>query len=145
MSETFAKKEHNKKKLRKRREKEQRREERKLNNNKGKDFDEMFLYVDANGNFTKTPPSEDDIPEIELKDIQLGAASLEAEDPVKKGFVQHLDDNKGYGFIRENNSGETVFFHVSNVNFEIKRGHKVSFEKERTHKGFSAVNVQLLR
>ena len=45
-----------KKKLAKQKEKAQKREFKKENNNKGKSFEEMIIYVDINGNFTDVPP-----------------------------------------------------------------------------------------
>ena len=69
MAESYSKKEFNKKKLEKQKEKEKRREERKLNNDKGKDLTEMFLYVDENGRLTETKPTENRTSEVELADM----------------------------------------------------------------------------
>ena len=77
MADSFSKKENFKKKLQKQKEKALRREERKENNNKGKDLEQMFSYVDEFGRITNTPPEKRD--EISLEDIQLGAAPIEAE------------------------------------------------------------------
>ena len=49
MADSFSKKENFKKKAQKQKEKAQRREERKTNNNKGKELDDMLMYVDAYG------------------------------------------------------------------------------------------------
>jgi CspA family cold shock protein len=56
MADSFFKKENNKKKQKKQQDKISRREERKTNNNKGKELDDMIVYVDINGNFTSLPP-----------------------------------------------------------------------------------------
>ena len=144
MADSFSKKENFKKKLQKQKEKTLKREERKSNNNKGKALDEMFLYVDANGQLTETPPGEQNREGIDLNDIQLGAAPIEAEETLKTGIVTFLSD-KGYGFIAENGTPENVFFHENNCAHAVKKGNKVSFEKERSPKGFSAVNIQLVK
>lgn len=144
MSDSFAKKEKLKKKLQKQKEKALRREERKTDNNKGKSLDDMILYVDENGQLTSVPPSEQQREEIELDDIVLGAAPLIAEDPIKTGFVNFISD-KGYGFITQNDTKENVFFHQNQVEVELKMGNKVRFEKEKSQKGFAAVNIELIK
>ncbi len=144
MADSFSKKENFKKKLQKQKEKAQKREERKTNNNKGKGLDEMFLYVDANGQLTETPPDEQERVEIDIDDIQLGAAPIEAEDVIKTGIVSFMSD-KGYGFITENSTKESIFFHENNCDIELKKGNRVSFEKEKSPKGFSAVNIQIIK
>lgn len=70
--------------------KAKRREERKSTNNKGKSLDEMMAYVDANGQITTTPPEDNAPLEINLDDIQLGAAPIEAEEAVKQGLLHSL-------------------------------------------------------
>jgi len=139
MADSFSKKENFKKKLQKQKDKAQRREERKTNNDKGKETE--FMYVDAYGRLTSTPQER---VEVDLDDIQLGAAPVEAESPIKTGIVTFLSD-KGYGFITENKTNENVFFHSNNCAVPVKKGNKVSFEKERSPKGFSAINIELVK
>ncbi len=140
MADSFSKKENFKKKLQKQKEKALRREDRKTNNEKGKEIE--FMYVDAFGRLTSTPPDEK--VEVDLENIQLGAAPIEAEETVKKGIVTFVSD-KGYGFITEDNNKENVLFHSNNCDQLLKKGNKVSFEKERSPKGFSAVNITLIK
>lgn len=144
MADSFFKKENNKKKLEKQKEKAAKREDRKTNNNKGKEAEDMFMYVDEFGQLTSVKPEDREREEIDLADIQLGAAPIEAESPEKTGIVTFLSD-KGYGFITENGSKENIFFHINNVAEEVKKGHKVSFEKERSPKGFSAINIKIVK
>lgn len=144
MADSYSKKENFKKKQQKQKEKAQKREERKTSNNKGKSLDEMFVYVDANGQLTTTPPDQQEKLEINAEDIQLGAAPIVEEDTEITGIVTFLSE-KGYGFITENNTKENVFFHINNVSGEIKKGNKVKFEKERSQKGFSATNIQIIK
>ena len=140
MADSFSKKENFKKKQQKLKEKAIRREDRKTNNDKGKEVE--YMYVDAYGRLTSTPPEEK--MEVDLENIQLGAAPIEAEELVKTGIVTFVSE-KGYGFITENKSNENVFFHSNNCAVPIKKGNKVSFEKERSPKGFSAINIELVK
>lgn len=77
MADSFSKKENFKKKIQKQKEKALRREERKTNNNKGKDMEDVFMYVDEFGRLTSTPPEQRQ--EINLEDIQLGAGPYSSE------------------------------------------------------------------
>ena len=77
-------------------------------------------------------------------DIQLGAAPIPEEETRKSGIITFLSE-KGYGFITEDRSKENVFFHQNNAREILKKGHKVSFEKERSAKGFSAINIELVK
>jgi len=142
MADSFSKKENFKKKIQKQKEKALRREDRKTNNNKGKGLDEMLTYVDSYGRLTSTPPEETQ--EINLDDIQLGAAPIPEEEIRKSGIITFFSD-KGYGFITEDKTKENVFFHTNNCTELVKKGNKVSFEKERSPKGFSAIDIQLVK
>jgi cold shock protein len=144
MADSFSKKENFKKKQQKQKEKAQKREERKSSNNKGKSLDDMIMYVDANGQLTSTPPDHTEKAEIDINNIQLGAAPIEAEETLKTGIVTFLSE-KGYGFITEDKTKENIFFHNNNCIDPIKKGNKVSFEKEKSPKGFSATEIRLVK
>lgn len=147
MADSFSKKENFKKKLQKQKEKAMRREERKESNDKGKGLDDMIMYVDANGQFTSTPPVKrnvDDDEDMDLSHIQLGAAPIEAENPIKSGIVTFLSE-KGYGFITEDKSKENIFFHSNNCAEMVKKGNKVAFEIEKSPKGLSAIDIKLVK
>ena len=61
MADSFSKKKNfKKKKFKNKKKKAQRREERKANNNKGKELEDMFSYVDEFGRITTTPPEKKD-------------------------------------------------------------------------------------
>lgn len=145
--ETYSKKEKEKKKLLKRKEKEEKRIERKANSNKGKSFEEMLAYVDENGNLSSTPPDPSKRKIINLEDIQLGARKeqqVEPADLIRKGSVTFYNENKGYGFIKDEKSQESIFFHVNAINKPIKEKDKVTFEVERGQKGLNAVKINLI-
>lgn len=144
MADSFSKKENFKKKQQKQKEKALRREERKENNDKGKSLDDMIMYVDANGQLTSTPPDNSNVEEFDINSIQLGAAPIEAEETVKTGIITFLSE-KGYGFITEDSSKENVFFHTNNTTEVLKKGNKVSYEKEKSPKGFSAIDIKIVK
>ncbi|MFB6212496.1 MAG: cold-shock protein [Candidatus Magasanikbacteria bacterium] len=62
-----------------------------------------------------------------------------------KGVVEKKT-RKGYGFISVEGEEDDLFFHSNNlvdVDFsQISEGDEVTFEKESTDKGPSAVNVE---
>ncbi|WP_292010434.1 cold shock domain-containing protein [Chryseobacterium sp.] len=142
MADSFSKKENFKKKIQKQKEKALKREERKTNNNKGKGLDDMLVYVDEFGRLTSTPPESRQ--EVNLDDIQLGAAPIPVEDVRKTGIITFFSE-KGYGFITEDQTKENVFFHTNNCKEPVKKGNKVSFEKEKSPKGFSAIDIEIVK
>lgn len=144
MAESFSKKENIKKKIQKQKEKAARREERKESNDKGKELDDMIMYVDAYGQLTSTKPDKNSKIDVDIDSIQLGAAPREEEDAVKTGIVTFLSE-KGYGFITSDQMKDNVFFHTNNCAEMVKKGHKVSFEIERSPKGLVAVEIKVIR
>lgn len=144
--ETFSKKEKEKKKMQKRKDKLHKKEERKANSNKGKDIEEMLAYVDENGNITSTPPDPKKKKVVNVEEIQIGIPKQEAltqADLIRNGTVTLFNDSKGYGFIKDQETQESVFVHVNGLVDKIKEGNKVTFEVEKGLKGLNAVNVKL--
>lgn len=142
--ETWNKKETEKKKLRKRKDKAEKKEERKANKGESS-FEDMIMYVDENGNFSSTPPDPKKKRIIKESDISIGVPKQEdipAEDLVRKGTVTFFNDSKGYGFIKDHESQESIFVHVNGLTEEIKEGNKVTFETENSPKGLNAIKVK---
>ena len=146
---TFSKKENEKKRLKKRNEKQEKREELQSNFKKGLPLEEMMAYVDENGNITTTPPDPNKKKRvINVDDIQITTARQEDlidEDPIKKGTVTFFNDGKGYGFIRNTETQESIFVHVNGLKTQIKEGDKVTFEVEKGQKGPTAVRVSTVK
>ena len=142
--ETFSKKEKEKKKLKKRKDKEEKKEERKANSNKGQGLESMMVYVDENGNFTDTPPDPKQKRKIAQEDIQIGIARQAdvVQDVVRTGIVTFFNESKGYGFIKDSQTQESVFVHVNGLIDPIKENNKVTFETENSPKGLTAVKVK---
>jgi cold shock CspA family protein len=145
--ESFNKKEVRNKKEKKRKEKEKKRLDRK-DGDKKNSLDDMIAYVDENGMISSTPPDPSKKQEIKSEDIQISVAKAdpnEVIDPIRKGTVTFFNDAKGFGFIRDAETKESVFVHVNNVLEEIKEGNLVSYEVEMGQKGPTAVNVKVSR
>lgn len=143
--ETMGKKDKEKKKKKNRQDKEERKEERKKNNNKGKGLDAMLAYVDEDGNLSSTPPDPRKKKEINHETIQLGATKREPDDPAEKvrhGVVTFFNTAKGYGFITDLKTQESVFVHINQTSETIQEKDKVSFEIEMGPKGASAIGVK---
>jgi len=143
--ETFNKKEVKNKKEKKRKEKEKKRLARKDNEKKGS-LDDMIVYVDENGMITDTPPDPTKKKKVKLEDIEIGIPNREAEpelDPVRIGTVAFFNDSKGYGFIKDSETKESVFVHANNLLEDIKEGNLVSFEVEMGQRGPTAVKVKI--
>jgi cold shock CspA family protein len=145
--ETFNKKEVRKKKDKKKKDKEAKKMARRETEKSGS-LDDMIAYVDENGNFSTTPPDPSLKVEINVEDIELGIPKkedIEDEDPIKKGTVTFFNDSKGYGFIKNTTSNESIFVHANNLLEEIKENNLVSYEVEMGQKGPTAVRVKIVR
>ncbi|MBU3914407.1 cold-shock protein [bacterium] len=61
-----------------------------------------------------------------------------------EGTVKWFNDNKGFGFIEQEN-GDDVFVHHSAINSEgfksLREGERVTFDIEQGQKGPAAANV----
>jgi len=140
--ETYNKKEVRSKAEKKRKEKAEKRLAKKEQEKNS--FDDMIAYVDENGQLTTTPPDPKKKSKIKAEDIEIGVPTREEEvyDPIRKGIVSFFNDAKGYGFIKDSETKESVFVHVNNIIEDIKEGNIVSFEVEQGPKGPTAVKVK---
>ena len=143
--QTFNKSEREKRRKKDKKEKEEKREDRKANNKKGKSFEEMFAYVDEYGRLTSTPPDPTKKISINAEDIQVSTSRRTEEvleDGERTGVVTFFNESKGYGFIRDLNSQESIFVHISAIGHAPSEGDKVVFRTEQGERGLSAVDVK---
>ncbi|MDB5229311.1 MAG: cold shock protein [Chitinophagaceae bacterium] len=143
--ETFGKKEKEKKRLKAQQEKREKMEERKANAKKGKSLDEMMAYIDENGNISDTPPDPRRKKVFNHEDMQIGVPKQVPMDPselIRTGTVTFFNDAKGFGFIKDSVTQESVFIHANQLSAPIKEHDKVTFEVEMGPKGASATNVK---
>jgi len=143
-TETFSKKEKEKARLKKTKEKKEKAEERKANSGKGQTLEDMMAYIDENGNITSTPPDPSRKIKINSEDIQIGVAKREdiPHDTVRNGVVSFFNEAKGYGFIRDLQTEESIFVHINALTEPLKENNLVTFETEQGQKGLSAINVK---
>ena len=147
--DSFSKKEKEKKRLKKRKEKQERREQRKQEKaERGKlSFEDQLMYVDENGKLTKTPPDPNrKKTEVKAEDIVVGVPKKEDVelDPHRKGVVKFFNGDKGYGFIIDAETKESLFVHANNLLDPIQDNDKVEFEVEMGPKGPNAVRVKII-
>ena len=139
MAETFSKREREKKKQKRKKDNEARREARR--EVKPDAWSDMIAYVDENGILRDTPPDPATKEKIIATDIVIGVPPKEeGDDEPLTGVVNFYDDEKGYGFIKDD-MGENIFMHRSNISGEPNKGDKGQFEKQRNNKGWEAINV----
>jgi cold shock CspA family protein len=143
--ETFSKKQKEKKRLKKRQDKAEKMEERKANAKKGKTLEEMMAYIDENGNITSTPPDPRKKKIFKPEEIQVGVPIQEAgkeESLIRTGVITFFNDTKGFGFIKDLQTQESVFIHVNQLSEAIRENDKVTFQVERGPKGLNALHVK---
>ena len=146
-TETFNKKEREKKRQKKSLDKKEKAQDRKANATKGKSLDDMMAYIDEYGNITSTPPDPSRKLKVNSQDIQIAVPKQETiiEDIVRTGIVAFFNDAKGYGFIKDMQTQESIFVHANSLSEPIKENNKVTFEVEPGQKGPTAVRVKISR
>lgn len=142
---SVSKKDREKKKQSKRLEKQKRKEERKANAGSGS-LEDMIAYVDENGVITDTPPDLTKAEEVDVDSIEISIPKKADEDKsILTGFVDFYNEEKGFGFIKNDSNRERFFFHISSAPENIKGGDKVTYELERGPKGMNAVNIEIIK
>jgi cold shock CspA family protein len=144
--DSYNKKEKEKQRHKKKQDKLKKKEERKANSDKGKSLDDMIAYVDEEGKLSDTPPDPKKKKKFKAEDIEIGVsrqADVDPEDLIRTGRVTFFNESRGYGFIKDNKSGESIFVHVNKLQEPVSEGDTVTFETEMGPKGPSATNVRL--
>ncbi len=147
MAVSWNKKEREKKKQKERKDKAEKMQERREQAPKNRSLDDMIAYVDENGNFSSTPPDPRKRVNIKAEDIEIGVPRYvepTAEELVRNGKVTFFNQEKGFGFIKDSITQESVFVHANNLSGLVKENDKVSFEVEMGQRGTIAVNVKII-
>lgn len=145
MAESWNKKEREKKKQQAAQAKRERKIERKENSKNGNNLEDMLAYVDENGFLVTAPPDKSQRIEINAEDIVLGVPKMEEQEARREeGIVTYFNDEKGYGFIRDNRTKQSVFFHKKQLTGNVNLQTKVSFVITKGLKGPEAQEVQVM-
>jgi cold shock CspA family protein len=56
--------------------------------------------------------------------------------------ISFFNESKGYGFIKDLQSQESIFVHINSLEEAVKENDKVTFETEQGPKGLSAIKVK---
>ena len=129
--ETFSKKEKEKKRAKQRQDKQEKMEERKQNAKKGK--------------ISSTPPDPRKMKEFRQEDMQISIPKQregDQEPVVRTGVITFFNDAKGFGFIKDLVTQESIFIHVNQMLEPVVEKDRVVFEVEMGHKGPNATNVK---
>jgi CspA family cold shock protein len=62
---------------------------------------------------------------------------------MKEGKVKFFNQQKGFGFIKDNESEEEYFVHVTGLIDQVRDDDDVTFELKDGPKGLNAVDVRL--
>jgi cold shock CspA family protein len=142
--QSFNKREKEKQRAKDKQEKKEKMAERKATK-KDQSLEDMMAYIDENGNLSSTPPDPSKKRTFNAEEIEIGVPQqkpLDPEELIRKGSVSFYNSAKGFGFIVDSQSGESVFFHQNNLSFEVKEGDRLIFEVEMGDRGPMAVNVK---
>ena len=60
------------------------------------------------------------------------------------GTLKWFNDEKGFGFIKDDESNQDIFVHKSGLIDRIKENDKVEFSVEQGRKGLNAVEVKVI-
>jgi cold shock CspA family protein len=145
--ETSNKKEVRNKKEKKRKEKEQKRLKKKENVKKSS-FDDMIAYVDEFGMISSSPPDPNKKQVVVAENIEISVAKNDPSqkpDYIRKGVVSFFNESKGFGFIRDMETRQSVFVHANNLLEVVKENNIVSFEIGKGPKGPTALKVKLFK
>ena len=146
MTETWNKKEREKKKRQKKTEKAEKKQERKES---GENPGNMIAYLDENGNLSSTPPDPRKKVIIKAEDIELGIPRYDpanAGDVTRNGVITFFNHDKGFGFIKDLQTQESVFVHINALSGDaVNENDKVTFEIEMGPRGSNAINVKIVK
>ncbi|MEJ8755643.1 cold shock domain-containing protein [Pontibacter sp. H259] len=61
---------------------------------------------------------------------------------MNNGTIKFFNSEKGFGFIKDENSDKEYFVHVTGLIDEVRENDRVTFELQEGRKGLNAVNVK---
>ncbi|HYO21296.1 MAG TPA: cold shock domain-containing protein [Flavisolibacter sp.] len=142
--QSFNKREKEKQRAKDKQEKKEKMAERKATK-KEQSLDDMMAYLDENGNLSTTPPDPSKRKIFNADEIEIGVPQqreLTPEELVRTGSITFFNTAKGFGFIKDSQTGESIFFHQNNLSEQVKEGDRLSFETESGARGPVAINIK---
>jgi cold shock CspA family protein len=148
MAEYFSKRDREKKKQHTRKEKYETMRQRKEASRNGNSLADMMAYVDENGNLTSIPQDPKRKRDYSIDEIEIGVTS--GKDPnsnevYDEGVVTFFNEEKGYGFIRDARTKQSVFVHHKQLLAPIQLNDKVRFLIAKGMKGPEATEVSIVQ
>ncbi|NDC76472.1 MAG: cold shock domain-containing protein [Chitinophagia bacterium] len=144
MADSWNKKEREKKKLQAKKEKEERKKERRQQSESG-GTDGMMAYLDADGNLTSTPPDPNQRREVSLEEIEI-SVPRQTQEPMepgtREGVLTFFNETRGFGFIRDLKTRESVFVHVNDILEPLTENGRVIYKPGDSPKGPVALEVK---
>lgn len=143
-AQNFNKREKEKQRAKEKQEKKEKMAERKATK-KEQSLEDMMAYIDENGNLSSTPPDPSKKKTFNAEEIVIGVPQQAEEGPeerIRTGVVNFFNSTKGFGFIKDSQTGESIFFHQNNISIPVKEGDRLRFETEMGDKGPIAINVE---
>lgn len=62
---------------------------------------------------------------------------------MKTGIIKFFNEDKGYGFVTDDETKEDFFVHVTGLNGNtVQQNDRVEFETQEGRKGINAVNIR---
>ncbi|MCQ6959289.1 cold-shock protein [Mucilaginibacter aquariorum] len=62
----------------------------------------------------------------------------------KEGTVKFFNNQKGFGFISQNDNRNEIFVHVTGLIDEIRENDQVAYDVQEGKKGLNAINVKVI-
>jgi CspA family cold shock protein len=62
----------------------------------------------------------------------------------KEGTVKFFNNQKGFGFISQNDDRNEIFVHVTGLIDEIRENDQVEYDVQEGKKGLNAINVKVI-
>ncbi len=63
---------------------------------------------------------------------------------MNRGKIKFFNASKGYGFVKDDDTGKEYFVHVSGLIDKVKDEDEVTFEVVEGRKGLNAVDIRLV-
>lgn len=143
-AQNFNKREKEKQRAKEKQEKKEKMAERKAMK-KDQSLEDMMAYIDENGNLSSTPPDPAKMKTFNAEEIEIGVPQQKEPSPeerIRTGVVNFFNSTKGFGFIKDSQTGESVFFHQNNIAVAVKEGDRLRFETEMGDRGPVAINIE---